>query len=499
VNRQSLALCLGFAALGGPWLASAPAEAAGLYYADRGVRPLGRGGAFIAGADDLGAIAYNPAGMFDAGGQFLIDGSWVHFTSDYTREANLRQIDPNTGKQVGTYRQTVPTVQGTTPVLPIPTLAVSFQVHKQVVLALGAWAPYAALTTYPDKVNNAPAPQRYSLLSLDGSLLTFVGAGVAYAPIKELRLGAVVGVLTGKFVSRVNFSGCPPESLLCAAEQPSWDVRAQLAVGPIVAPTGELGAIWIPHPSWRAGVSVQLPVYVRSPATLNAVLPATSLFAKASQEGQDAHVAFNLPWSLRAGVETRVVDNLRVELAFNFDRWSMHNNITVTPDNIAFKNVAGFPPLYNVPPVVIPRGFQDSVSVHLGGEYSFQAGGLSWEARAGVSFETSAIPNAYESVLTLDQNKVTTAVGGSLHWRKLRFDLTYAHVFGFDVTVDPGDAKIALISPVKTNPPRYPDTINGGAYSARADVIGLGLAYTFDPSLPDAPAAPAAPAAGPTK
>lgn len=493
MTRLSLSLSLGLAALGGALLSVAPAEAAGLYYADRGVRPLGRGGAFVAGADDLGAIVYNPAGMFDAGGQFLFDGSWVHFSSDYTRQADLRQIDPNTGKTVGSYRQTFPTVQGTTPVLPIPTLAFSYQVHKQVVLALGAWAPYAALTTYPDTVNKVAAPQRYSLLSLNGSLLTFVGAGVAYAPIKELRLGAVVGMLTGKFVSTVNFSGCPPESLLCAAEQPSWDVLAQLSVGPIFAPTGELGAIWIPHPSWRTGVSFQLPTYVRSPATLSARLPSTPLFSKATQEGQDAHVAFNLPWTIRAGVETRVVDNLRIELSFAYDRWSMHNNITLTPDNIAFKNVAGFPAIYPVPPVVIPRGFQDSVSVHLGGEYAFQAAGLGWEARAGVSFETSAIPKAYESVLTIDQNKVTAALGGSLHWRKLRLDLTYAHVFGLDVTVDPKDAKIALISPVRATPPKHPDTINGGIYSARADVIGLGLAYTFDPApVPDAP--PAAPA-----
>ena len=45
---------------------STDAFAAGLYYSERGVSPLGRGGAFVAGADDLGAIAYNPAGLADA-------------------------------------------------------------------------------------------------------------------------------------------------------------------------------------------------------------------------------------------------------------------------------------------------------------------------------------------------------------------------------------------------------------------------------------------------
>ena len=78
-------------------LAASPARAAGLYFSDRGVRPLSRGGAFIAGADDLGAIAYNPAGLYDAGSAFLFDASWLHFTAEYSRQAILRQVDPNTG------------------------------------------------------------------------------------------------------------------------------------------------------------------------------------------------------------------------------------------------------------------------------------------------------------------------------------------------------------------------------------------------------------------
>lgn len=475
-------------------LASAPAAAGGLYYADRGVRPLGRGGAFVAGADDMGSIVYNPAGMYDAGGQFLFDASWVHFTSNYTRITDVQQIDPNTGQVVGTYRQTSPTVNGTTPVLPIPTVAVSFKPHKDWVIGFGMWAPYAALTSYPETVNNQPAPQRYSLISLDGSLLAFVGAGAAWSPVKELRLGATVGMLTGVFNTKATFAGCVPERFLCASEEPSWDVLSQLSVGPIFAPTGSLGATWIVHPAWRVGASFQLPVWVRSPATLNARLPATPAFEKAQQQGTSGNVSFDLPWILRLGVETRAVDNLRLELSAKYEAWHMHDNITLTPDHIAFTNVAGFPQTYYVPPVVLPRHFQDSVSFQLGGEYHFRAAGLGWDVRAGASFETSAIPTGYLSVLTIDQAKVTGAVGGSLHWNKLRLDIVYAHVFGLSNDVAPHDpnnpssAQISLISPVQANPPKNPDYINSGHYDARADIIGLGLAYTFDPALPDAAA-----------
>jgi long-chain fatty acid transport protein len=461
--------------------ASAPAESAGLYFADRGVRPAGRGGAFIAGADDLGAIAYNPAGFYEAGSQVLFDASWLHFTSEYTRQALVRQVDPNTGQTVGTFRQTFPTVNGASPVLPIPTIAASFQPHKQWVVAFGAWAPYAAITSYPDVVNGKPAPQRYSLITLDGSALAFVGGGAAFAPSKEWRIGAAIGMLTGTFKSTTYFSGCVPERFFCSPEDPDWDVLGEVKVGPIFAPSGEIGAIYIPNPGWRFGASIQLPVFVRAPATVKTRLPASPIFERASQDGEDAQIAFDLPWNIRVGVENRMIDRLRVEVGFGYERWGMHDAIRIEPDGIALRNVVGLPRRYMLPTLALERNFQDSVSVRAGAEYGFTLAGYEWDARAGLSFETSAVPTESLTVLTIDSNKVTTSLGLSLHIRKKwRFDTVYAHVFAFDVDVDPREANIAQVVPTRARPSRNPDFVNGGQYSARADVVGLGLAYTFD-------------------
>lgn len=455
------------------------ATADGLFYADRGVRPLGRAGAFVAGADDLGALAYNPAGLFEAGSQVLVDAAWFGLKSSFTRAVDLQQVDPNTGQTVGTYRQTFPTVRGSAPVAPIPTLAISFKPHPRWVLALGAWAPTAALTSYPETVGGRPAPQRYSLINMDGSALVTVGAGAAYAVSPTLHVGLVLEALVGTFQSTSDFSTCLPDRFLCAPEEPSWDGLAQVRAGPIVAPTASLGATWIPSRSLRMGVSIQLPTYVRSPATLTSRLPTAAVFAQASQVGDEGHLAFDLPWTVRMGVETRILDGLRLELAGNFDRWSMHDSITFAPDNIAVRNVAGLSAVYPLSTVVMSRGFQDAVGVHLGAECSFRLMDVAWDARGGVSYETSAVPKGYESVLTLDQDKLTTAVGVSMHLQRLRFDVTYAHVFGLDVTVDPKEARITLINPLQANPPKTSVPINAGAYSARADILGIGMAYTF--------------------
>jgi long-chain fatty acid transport protein len=481
--RAAAAFCVSLLTLSGA------AQGAGLYFADRGVRPLGRGGAFIAGADDPGAIAYNPAGLFDAGGQALIDGSWVNFSSDYTRQAIVRQVDPNTGETTATYLKTFATVEGTTPFLPIPTIAVAARVHPDWVVGGGVWVPYAALTTYPDVIEGRePAPQRYSLLSLDGSVLALIGVGAAYSPTPAVRIGANVGMLTGVFKSTVVFSGCVPERFFCAPEDPDWDVLAELNAGPIFAPTGQVGGIFIPHPKVRIGASFQLPIWVRSGATIRNRMPSAAVFATASQEGEDADLGFDLPWSARLGVEVRPSEDLRIELAGTVDGWGMHDAINVDPDGIALKNVTGFPEKYYIPSIALDRGFQNSFSVHLGGEYGFS--GLGLTARAGVSYDSSAVPRERLSVLTIDGHKITPSVGMSVNVGPVRLDVTYARVIMPDVTVAPEEARIQQVSPVQANPPENPTYINGGLYKARANIIGLGAAFTFDRAAAPPPAAP---------
>ena len=87
---------------------------------------MGRAGAFVAGADDLNAIYYNPAGLVDAGNQLMLDASLMFFQSAFTRQARIRQYDPNSGQPTGQeWDQTFPRAKGTAAVQPIPTFAVS--------------------------------------------------------------------------------------------------------------------------------------------------------------------------------------------------------------------------------------------------------------------------------------------------------------------------------------------------------------------------------------
>jgi long-chain fatty acid transport protein len=216
-------------------------------------------------------------------------------------------------------------------------------------------------------------------------------------------------------------------------------------------------------------------------------LPESVLFDHASVAGDTGHVVFNLPGVLRVGVELRPVDRLRVELAYVHEFWSNHTEIDILPSNITIHGITGFPSSFPVDNITIPRHFQDSNSLRLGGEYGVPLGAGSdyrLDVRAGVNAESSAVPAAYESPLTIDMDKLTATAGVGFHvgshWR---FDLVYAHIFAESVDVSPPVAAVPPINPVKGNPTPV-SAINAGTYTAEGDVIGLGMNYAFTPCQP---------------
>lgn len=448
---------------------------------ERGVRPLGRGGAFVAGADDLGAIWYNPAGLADAGTSILVDASWLNFSSEYTRSSNVTTA--------GGTIQTVdfPQVSGTAPFIPIPTLAGSYNFgkNKEFTAAFGVLAPYTAITSYPLTVDGSPSPSRYSLVSLEGSALAVAGAYFAYKPIEKFRVGAGLQALVGNFNSAVVFSASPSDRLIAAPEDPSYDSFSQLKVGPIVAPSANFGMIGAPHENIRLGLSAQLPFWINAPATIDVRLPTAAPFDRARQEGKDATVRFRLPPILRVGVEYRKdmseETRLRLEAAYVREFWSIHDSIDIRSENIRLYNITGFPSPFGVAPISLPRNFQDVSSFRLGAEYSSKNLIKNrWvTGRAGASFETSAIPPEWVSPLTYDATKFIGSLGGSIHLNDhWRLDAVAALVLLASTTVDPSEAQVPRVNPVRGNPTAL-EAINGGEYSARAIVLGLGVNYKF--------------------
>ncbi len=460
------AALLALALLGAP----GTSDAAGMYFTDRGVRPMGRAGAFVAGADDLGAIWYNPGGLSDAGSSLLVDFSVLRFQSRYDRELLIADA----ADTLQTVRS--PRVEGSSEILPLPTLAGAYSRGKLSVAA-GLYSPYLALPRYAPTVGGQPSPARYTLGSFAGSRVGLPGVWVAYRPTDWISGGLGVQALVGTLESTLTFSVSPQDRLIGAPEQPDYDAASKVTMGTMVAPSVSGGVVITPHPKLRLGVSGQTPTHVDTDARITVRLPQSAVFDRASVHGDRARVTFDLPGILRAGVEVRPIRRLRVEATYVRELWSVHDAIRASPQGITLDGLVGAPPSLALPKIDTPRNFQDASSYRLGGEYSFDVLRRAVDVRAGLGYEESAVPRAYLSLSSMDFDKTTLTLGASVHLDGFRFDVLYGHVMVADAYVAPADARIPRVSALAGNAPL--EAVNGGHYAADSDLVGLGMEYQF--------------------
>jgi long-chain fatty acid transport protein len=449
------------------------AFAGGFFLMDRGVRPSGRGGAFVAGADDPAALYYNPAGLGFSGQQLLFDVSFPRINADYAR--------------VDSGGNPLPRVSVGQEFLPIPSLAFSQPVGDSVTLGLGVWAPNAALIEWPDEIEvdgtPAPAPQRYSLFNLGGTVLLTIGGGIAYRPIPQLSLGVMVGLVTGSFGASTTMSSC--DGAICSQpENPEYDALTQFSLTRFVAPVVSVGAIYDAR-IVRFGASFDSPYKIRGTSDLRVRIPSAAIFENAYLEGDgsidpdtghnraSAEVDVPFPWVVRAGVEVRPSDTTRIETALVVEGWARQAAIQLTPNDAYLRNIFAVGD-YQVGPVRIPRNMRNTYSIRLGVEQDLGVVTL----RAGVSYETSSFDDRHLTALTLDSSKVIAAAGISVEVSDgIKLDGNFGYSFMRNVTVT--DSRVTQPNPIRPEP-QDPTYIGNGTYRMDAFVVGAGLRVQLD-------------------
>ena len=418
----------------------------------RGVRPLGRGGSFVAGADDGEAFVYNPAGLADIDGvSLLIDGGLVLQRTHYDR------VDSGGNKQPG--------VDGNYNFLPFPTLVVTYKPKKLpwVTFAGGVWVPYLGLNSYP-----ADGPQRYSSISLDGSLVLVVQLAAAFRIHEHFWLGVGLQNMVINFKSLLKLSACT--ELNCAPEDPNFDSLTELNVHSTFTPSAVVGAT-LAYTKLRAGLTLQLPFFVNAEGQVRSKLPSDPFFANAEVKGQSASLSFTLPLILRGGVEYRPMPTMRIEVGFDYEAWSMQKEFTIQPKGIYIDGVPGIGKYY-LNTLHVPRNMQDSVALHIGGEY--EAFKRHVVFRLGYLFETSATPDETMSVLTSDGLHNMITVGMGVRMFGVRWDVGYGHMFTTDRTVT--NSKSLQQNPIQ---PSLGVPVGNGTYKIDTDIVSVGLETRF--------------------
>jgi len=447
---------VGLVALAG--LLPSSARAGGMFLPARGARPLGRAGSFVAGADDLEALYYNPAGIAGSAydptgekignGSFLLDAGLVFQSVDYAR------VDSGGNPQ--------PDVQSTNHLLPIPFLAASWRpesLGRRVTFAVGAFAPYTGVPSYP-----ADGAQRYSLVSLEGTAAAVVELAVAVRVTPELYLG---GGLQNMFLSlnnTITLSGCT--QLNCMPENPEFDAPTQTKVTSAFTPSANFGALYV-LPYVRFGLSIQLPYFAHATGTVATRLPRDPQFDGAVVVGNAIAVDIDFPAVFRAGVELRPRRDFRLEVGVDYETWQIQDKIRFIPDGVYIDHVVGVG-RYDLRPMELDRSMNGVFAAHLGGELDVLPHRLT--LRAGYLFESAAMPSQTLSVLTPDGDKHLLSLGVALRLGRFRIDAAYGHFFQGDRSVS--DSRSYQLNPIQ---PSILVPVGNGTYQVATDVLSIGF------------------------
>lgn len=394
-------------------LFAADAFAAGFYLPGRGVRPLGRGGAYVvSGGQNLNSIWYNPAniaGLEDV--TLTIDLALINLEFEHTRA-------PRTLPNGET--QTYDPVRNQAPPKADPQLLIGGPLGVDgLAWGFGVYAPYLSGHTFPET-----GAQRYVLVDNDPSLLVFLHAVVAYEIGDHLRIGAGFQNVPAHFVLINVASGYT--GLVGDPEDENLDILTKIELKDAFVPSGNIG-VWVKLSEFiEAGISGQLPVVFRdTDAKLTTRLPSHPLFQNAQVEGDTLTSTIKFPPVVRAGLRF-VQPTWDLELAGVWEGWSILSELNAVPNDIKVTNVPG---LGSIPvgPLTIPLKWEDTFSVRLGSDFQVND---HFTGRAGYIFETAAIPDETYSVFLADSTKHALTLGGTFQFTEsLSLDAGFGYYY----------------------------------------------------------------------
>lgn len=440
------------------------ASAGGMFVSDRGVRAMGQGFAKVASVRDGTALWYNPAGLLRASPGLVADLTAPSFRYSFQRTGDTDYA----------------AVKGAPPFLPLPQIA---YVHDfgspRFRLGIGMFTPNVVPSRWPETVTvggaTQPAPQRYSLLNVDGSLWAEWVLGGAY----ELLPGFVVGfaghIHVGQIQGRAVATGC--EGVVCVQpENPEFDAVAELRTR-FVAPSWSVGLDYMPRDWLRIGASLSAPPNISRTSRVRTRLPSAALFRNAQVEGERIHASLAMPWIARGGVAVRPIPNLEWEVSLLWEGWQAQDRIRFRPEDIWIRGLLGVPD-YELGPSSIDVGRRNVLSIRTGGEWTVSE---SLRLRAGGYRDNAAVPDRFLSVLNLDTEVWMLGVGAAIKLAdRWWVDLAYGHLFMKNRTAR--NSEVGQLDLVR--PPAAPGAgnfspsiVGNGDYSLEADLFGVGIRY----------------------
>lgn len=428
------------------------ARASAYYFLDSGARSIGRGGAFVVGADDMTAQYYNPAALRNIRRPIFNLNGWAitqHVGFDRADEAGEEPFEEVFNESPPIYEPSGGFA------MPLPFL-------PRARVALGMYVPSSPYMAYPDD-----GAQRYTI---QNSLIwqVYAGPSASYDVTDWLTLGAGLQYTFLRVEQQLTVTTVPDGS-----DDPTNDISLDLKTWDKSKFAWNAGFLVRPTPWLEIGGSVQPPISYEAPGTLKATF-AEDHPLKQFIEGEEftdddvlLHVA--VPLIVRAGVQVAPVQKAKVEADFTWTRWSTLSELRVTELDmrIPANPDAPFPLDWEeavvTDDVIFPTGYQDSISVRVGGDYEVTP----WaKARAGAHYESSAVPPELQGAGVVDGSKWGVGGGGTFTIaERVALDVGVAGQFLADRHIEDSDLRQTTL---------VVDPLDGSSVVGTGKVVGNG-------------------------
>ena len=453
------------------------ARAGGFEMPDNGAQAVGRGGTFVAKADDGTAIYFNPAGLARQRGTRLYAGGNFFFHSFSFQRAGSFPDDPNDARTPWGDRA-YPLVSNASGPFFAPFLAVStdFGTFDRFTVAAGIFGPPSVGNrTFPLGVQGAPAASRYDFIQ-SRSTIIYPTFSAAYRITKWLDLGASAHLVLGNFdqttVSFADLGQCPN------VEYQPCDSRSTL-VATSTSFAATLGAMVRPVPSLAFGLSVKTPTTLNAEGTVTPTAPAIAPITIAPGI---ATLTTSLPLVVRTGARYIALDHdfelYDLELDFIYEGWGAAQG---DGPRIRIPSLGQFKDI----DTLIVHGYKDTFGIRGGGAYNMQAFDGIVTLRGGAYFDSSATSFDYTRLDFDTLSKIAGTLGFGYRRGAFALDVGYAAVASIPRLVGTDEGKVRPVNGAKNGRPLGNDgklfpAVNEGAYRGFTHLLSFGVTITFD-------------------
>jgi long-chain fatty acid transport protein len=460
---------------------STGAEAAGYYFVGEGTRAMSRGGAWVAGVDDLSAQWHNPAALI----RLEAPQAYV----------NLSMIRQDVSFAPTSPASSTPATNIDSPMV-IPAWGIGAPLGDKAAVAFGLFPPAS-----PDLGYDPDGPQRYTLID---ALIWQINLGPSLAVRVHDKLTIGVGIIGSYVRAEESLAIAVCNSMNSSAPgDPNFDQGCHIDADPnqvdlivemeMVDPftlNGVLGLLFSPTDDTHLGLTVLPPMRVGGQGTLTATFSDAhwldSFLGSHTMTDEAVSVGLTMPLIIRGGLSHQLLPELEIELAGAWERWSDHEDISVTDVHLELPVSSGLPTddLAITDDIVLPARYQPAWSIRLGGSWTVSD---VLELHGGTFHERSAIPSSMQGVSLVDGNK--TGVGLGMTWDAS--DRVAVDIGGLASWFAPQDVRDSVLPqfhvPVDlsevllgTEPVLGEGAIVGnGRYEATVTMASLGLSYRF--------------------